>query len=424
MTEEDQPSTKRTRRRRRGEGSSELGLRIRKARTRRGLSQESLAHRIGRSPGWMLQVENGSADPLHSDLVNIADVLGVELAAIVAERKDDEDVHPPHPSGLVPHRSASDVLLDVERLHHAWQRPASIDSAVLDQVALLIGWYWQRYHTTDPTLLLPVVAAHVAQLRPVTDESIPPGVARRLRSLTADAASLAGWLALRLENRTTSSIYWALAESLAADAEDRSLRSFTLVSRSSLYSSTLRGDVGGDNALALAYVEAGARLAPDPAPVQIAWVLARRAEEHAVRGAGQPAQRDLDDAARYLDRVQGEPSDYFAAWNRAQLDGYRGSCATALGSSDAVAILEGSLAGTDAALVSQRTAILANLGAAQARLGRIDEACNALADALMIAGRANLAVAIRRVRGVRLRLDPWSAAPPVRRLDELIASLP
>jgi transcriptional regulator with XRE-family HTH domain len=399
-------------------------LPIRKARTRRGLSQEALAHLIGRSAGWMLQVENGTADPLHSDLVNIAGVVGVQLSDIVANTMDDEGVLSPGPPAPAPYRAAADVLLDAERLHHVRQRPASIDGQVLDQVAALTRSYWQTYHTTDPTLLLPVVSAHVAQLRLLVDESMPTGVARRLRSLTADAASLVGWLALRLENRATSAIYWALAESLAGEADDQALRCFTLVSRSSLHSGTLRGEVGGDSTLAVAYVEAGSVPAPEVPPVQLAWTFSRRAEEYAGRGDAAAAQHDLDNAATYLGQVRGRPDGYFAAWNRAQLDGYRGSCATALGSRHAVIILESSLASTDSSLGSQRTAILANLGAAHARLGQVDDACHALANAITIAGRSNLAVSIRRVRGVRARLEQWSGAPSVRRLDEQIASLP
>src|SRR5437660_717116 len=424
VTEREHQGTKRTRRRRRGEGSAELGLRIRKARMRRDLSQEALAHLVGRSPGWMLQVENGSADPLHSDLVNIADVLDVDLSALVADKKDDQNAGPQPLPATPTRRPATDVLLDVERLHHARRRPGSVDGDLLDQLATLIGSHWQSYHTTDPTLLLPVVATQVAQLRPLADESMAPGTAHRLRVLTADAASLAGWLALRLEERATASIYWALAESLAADARDQVLRSFALVSRSSLYSSTLRGDLSGDNGLALAYVTAGAEAASDAGAVQVAWMLARRAEEHAVRGDTRAAHRDLGDAAECLGRAQGTPGGYFAAWDQAQLDGYRGSCATALGSPEAVAILEGSLASTDTSLISQRTAILANLGAAHARLGHVDAACEALVEAVTVAGRSSLAVAIRRARGVRARLDPWAAAPAVRHLDELIASLP
>ena len=89
-----------------------------------------------------------------------------------------------------------------------------------------------------------------------------------------------------------------------------------------------------------------------------------------------------------------------------------------------MAILEGSLASTGESLISQRTAILANLGAAHARLGHVDAACEALVEAFTVAGRSSLAVGIRRARGVRARLDPWAAVPAVRHLDELIASLP
>ncbi len=372
----------------------------------------------------MLLVENGSADPLHSDLVNIAEVLDVELSDLVTDRSDEQNAGRQPVPVTSASRPATDMLLDTERLHHARHRPTSLDGDLLDQLAALIGLYWQSYHTTDPTLLLPSVATQVAQLRPLVDESMPSEAAYRLRTLTADAASLAGWLALRLEERATSSIYWALAESLAADAGDKVLRSFALVSRSSLYSSTLRGDLAGDNGLALAYVMAGAEMASEAAPVQLAWMLARRAEENAMRGDADSAMSDLDDAAGCLGQVRNTPSGYFAAWNQAQLDGYRGSCATVLGSPEAVAILEGSLASTDTSLVSQRTAILANLGAAHARRAQVDAACEALAEALTLAGRGSLAVAIRRVRGVRARLDAWSDAPAVRHLDELIASLP
>jgi transcriptional regulator with XRE-family HTH domain len=61
----------------------ELGLRIRKFRNQLGLSQEALAHRVGRSEGWMLQVENGRTDPVYSDLVNLATALNVDISQLV-----------------------------------------------------------------------------------------------------------------------------------------------------------------------------------------------------------------------------------------------------------------------------------------------------------------------------------------------------
>ena len=77
-----QPSSnKRTRQRRRSTGDQLLGDRIRRFRTRLNLSQEAAAQRIGRSEGWLLQVENGRADPGYSDLLLLAPVLTPIFAA-------------------------------------------------------------------------------------------------------------------------------------------------------------------------------------------------------------------------------------------------------------------------------------------------------------------------------------------------------
>jgi transcriptional regulator with XRE-family HTH domain len=404
----------RTRKRRQAEGSPVLGLRIRKMRIKRGLSQEATAHRVGRSPGWLLMVEKGQADPGYSDLVNLAAVFEVDVGQLIAEHHD----------GHAPAMPASHgELLDVERLGRVMQRPASIDDGYLDQLEVVIRWYWQGYQTTNPSLLLPALSGQLVQLWPLTDMSLAATTSRRLRSLVGHAASLGGWLALRLSNRAGASVYWALAEALATDAEDRALRAFVLASRSSLYTSTLHGGSQGDTGLALALLDAAAGTGADTSPVQHAWTLARRAEEHAVRGDEQASKRDMTEAGRHLSQTRGCGEGYFAAWDEAQLSGYRGSCAQALGSSDAVPLLERSLALTDGSLISQRTAILANLGAAHAQQGHVDEACAALTEALTVAGRSSLAVSIERVRGIRRRLDAWSNTVEVRRLDEMIGSL-
>jgi hypothetical protein len=284
----------------------------------------------------------------------------------------------------------------------------------------LFEWYWRGYQTTNPSLLQPAVSAHVAQLWPLPDESLPEATGRRLRSLVAQAAALGGWLCLRLTNRSATAMYWSLAEALAIEAEDATLRRFALGCRSSLYSSTLRGGHGGDTILALALLDAAA--GSEVPSMQRAWTLARSAEEHAVSGDGDEAQRDLDAAGRYLSQVQ-HKDGYFAAWDAGQLAGYRGSCAQALGWGEAIPLLEGSLAASAPSLISQRIAILTNLGAAHAQHEQVDAACAALTEALTIAGRTNLAVSIQRVRGVRAGLERWSAAPAVRHLDELIGSL-
>lgn len=387
-----------------------LGLRIKKMRLKRALSQEATAHAVGRSPGWLLLVEKGQADPGYSDLVNLARVFKVDVGQLIAD--DTSAV------------SRSDrELFDVERLGRVPQRPASIDDRYLDQLESVVHWYWRGYQTTDPSLLLPALAGQLAQLWPLTEVSLGETSGRRMRSLVGQTAALGGWLALRLSDRARASLYWALAEALATDAEDRALRAFVLASRSSLHTTTLHGGSQGDSGLALALLDAAVGSGSDAPPLQRAWTHARRAEEHGVRGDEHASQRDLTEAAHHLSHARGTGEGYFAAWDEAQLSGYAGSCAQALGSPDAIRLLEDSLAATDGSLISQRTAILANLGAAHVHRGHVDEACAALAEALAVAGRSGLAVSIERVRGVRRRLDGWSDVAAVRHLDEMIASV-
>jgi DNA-binding XRE family transcriptional regulator len=69
VIDQQRPITKRTRQRRKRAGSSGLGDRIRKFRVRLGMSQVALAQRVGRSEGWLVQVENERALTLHPEVV-------------------------------------------------------------------------------------------------------------------------------------------------------------------------------------------------------------------------------------------------------------------------------------------------------------------------------------------------------------------
>lgn len=87
VTDQERTNGKRTRTRRRTTGDSALGLRVRKARLRAGLSQECAAHQVERSDRWLLQVENGQTDPTYGDLVRLAPVLRVDLHQLVLEEE-------------------------------------------------------------------------------------------------------------------------------------------------------------------------------------------------------------------------------------------------------------------------------------------------------------------------------------------------
>jgi transcriptional regulator with XRE-family HTH domain len=64
--------------------TSTIGVQIRTLRLRRGLTQARLAHLVGRSERWLLDVERGEVDPRFSDALALAGVLRVRLDDLAA----------------------------------------------------------------------------------------------------------------------------------------------------------------------------------------------------------------------------------------------------------------------------------------------------------------------------------------------------
>jgi transcriptional regulator with XRE-family HTH domain len=85
MSEQEGATGKRRRHRRGRTGDRALGLRVRKARLKSGLSQEQAANQIERSGRWLLWIENGRTDPAVGDLARLAELFGVELEQLVLD---------------------------------------------------------------------------------------------------------------------------------------------------------------------------------------------------------------------------------------------------------------------------------------------------------------------------------------------------
>jgi transcriptional regulator with XRE-family HTH domain len=86
-----------------------LGSRIRQARDRYGMSQATLARRIGISGTALNQIESGKTpDPGVSRIVGIARVLGVSTDSLLLGDQDG-DVAPPAPAKRPRTRKAASV---------------------------------------------------------------------------------------------------------------------------------------------------------------------------------------------------------------------------------------------------------------------------------------------------------------------------
>lgn len=81
-----------------------IGERVRTYRLRRGLTQARLAHLIGRSERWLIDVERGGVDPRLSDAIALAGVLCVavdDLAGASAPSAERAGRPPPRPPVLL-----------------------------------------------------------------------------------------------------------------------------------------------------------------------------------------------------------------------------------------------------------------------------------------------------------------------------------
>jgi transcriptional regulator with XRE-family HTH domain len=91
-----------------------IGERVRTYRLRRGLTQARLAHLVGRSERWLIEVERGGVDPRLSDALALARVLSVAVDDL-ADRLTpaDERAGRPPPRRPVPWSSLRTALLIV-----------------------------------------------------------------------------------------------------------------------------------------------------------------------------------------------------------------------------------------------------------------------------------------------------------------------
>ncbi len=78
-----------------------IGDQVRVYRMRRGLTQEQLAHLVGRSERWLIDVEGGDVDPKLSDALALAQALSVDMADLTTAPTLAPNAQRPPDSGIV-----------------------------------------------------------------------------------------------------------------------------------------------------------------------------------------------------------------------------------------------------------------------------------------------------------------------------------
>lgn len=436
MTNEERSHEKRTRKRRRATGDRSLGDRIRRFRTEVGISQASAAHQIGRTAGWLLQVENGRADPGYSDLLLLAPVLKRHISELVPPRTAaatasnvDSAMEPPldgreFGKAVVGSVLGMPLLLDWERADATLQRDRRPDAELLGQVEHLVSAVTtttiRQLDRGSPDAMVPMLQGSLAFV-----ESLGNGRQHRL-ALTDAASRLAllyGWVSFQLDNKAESRRVYRFAAQVARDGGLSDLHAAVLAAASQLDSTIPYGGYGTSN-LALVTLDRAASLLDgnSSSPVLRAWTLARRAQERTAFGDTAGAERDLTAAKGQFDPTGVNAETFYAYASPGWIIGYEASC-NRLGRrwAEAESAYSGVLTHPSSPL--WRSVTMSSLASVQARQGDPGQAARTLRQAVGLAIETNTPLRLRHVYGARAQLDPFRDTPAVQEFDHFLTQV-
>jgi transcriptional regulator with XRE-family HTH domain len=422
-------------------GANGFGWRLRRTRDTARITQEVLADRADLSRPWLARIEGGHAEPRVSDALALFDVLATELPGLSLEwlltgRGPERDTVGDDvkrrafarwlATGMMLGPATLPMALDLERLSSG----SRVDDEVLDGWTSLTETFARLRPLEPPANVLPMLETYLLTLRGHVARRDASGAAwRRLLSITAGTAALAGWVSFNDERRRGALGHLELADALAREADDGDALILVLMLRADLQSAVLTGGTAGFPELALRHLDEALERASGSTHFALrAPVLLRSAEEHAYAGLATASERLLDEAGRVVAAARDRHHYLRPQWGqRAQdvdrvLVAFRGNCLQMLGRTEE-AIDELSTAETR--FPGDRPTILTNLASAHAQRGDLDRACQLLLAAADVAVEHGAPAATRRIVGVRHRhLARWNGEPALGALDERLSLIP
>lgn len=316
-------------------------------------------------------------------------------------------------------------LVDPERFAAVFDGHLPTDRELLDDLQQLLRRYAGQYDQMAPGLLHQRSRAALEAIKLMLAGPLGPGLRRDVLALGAEAGVLAGWASRTAGRLDEARATYTIANALARAADADHLRAFIRTRVADLHSMVQSGGAPVQQPeRTRPLLDAAEDMAGPAAPPALrAHVLLRQSEEHAAAG-------ETVEAARYLDRADAafsvavDDGDglYGIRWDMRIHDAYRGNVAVLSGDlDDALVILDATLQAMPAGTVSNRSSVLADLAATQARRGDIDAACALLGESFTIARAAGLDHRTQRALGIRQRdLGQWERERVVRELDEAL----
>jgi transcriptional regulator with XRE-family HTH domain len=439
MTDEERASEKRTRKRRRATGDRTLGDRIRKFRTQLNLSQAHTAHQIGRTAGWLLQVENGRADPGYSDLLLLAPVLKRHISELVPTQPTaecepgsstdvDSAVEPPvdrreFGKVIVGSFLGLPALLDWERVDATLRYDRRPDPAVLGQVQQLVSAITtttvRQLDNGSPELLTPMLQGALTFVQSFARK---PDDAPELADVTSRLALLYGWLSFQLDNKAEARHVYRFAARTARDCGLAELHAAVLAAASQLDSTIPYGGYQSSSLALVTLDRAESLVSSASASVLRAWILARRAQERAASGDFVGAERDLAAALQLFQASAVTGETFYAYPSDGWIIGYQASCnrlarrwAEAENAYGRVLSMPSS--------PSWRSVTMSSLASVQARQEDPARAANTLRQAVGLAIETNTPLRLRHIYGARAQLDRFRDTAAVQEFDNFLSQV-
>jgi transcriptional regulator with XRE-family HTH domain/tetratricopeptide (TPR) repeat protein len=306
-----------------------------------------------------------------------------------------------------------------ERLIHALQRPAQVDSALVDDVETLTAGLHVLEGRVPARSLIAQVSVHLDRLAELLQGSATETLRQRLICTAGDSAVLGAWIAWDVGDRAGAFRLFETAITAAREGADPALRACILA-----YGS-YGASTDGDPRRARDLLEVAGRCVDGVGfPATFAWIACRQAEETAALG-------DSSDALRLLDRglasfTNADPEGE-RVWTRFldtnRVRGFAISTYARVGDAQsALKIAEEVLASLDPEHRKKRAIVLASSAEVHLQQGNLEEGIELASGALNAALETETTWGFEGLKRLRPLLRRWQGDPEARQLDQRLAA--
>ena len=309
---------------------------------------------------------------------------------------------------------------ELDRFSLAVGRPTRVDRATVQHLEAVTATHRQLYHHLSSLELVDPVTGHLRGVTRLLRGAQHRLLRRRLAAIAGETAGHAAWLFHDLGDQKLTERYYADAAIATRKAGDPALDAYV-----SGFKSLVRASQGEPKA-ALTLARAARLVGTRSATATTrSWLAGLEAQALATLHESKACFVVLRQAETAIGQARPEEDPpWMYGFDEARLAALAGSCYRQLGKTAAAErTLQEALEALDASRTRRRSEALLELALVQLEKEDIDKACRFATQSYEAAVEVGSVLGQRRVRAFRSRLDRWSDAEAVRRLDEQLAGL-